>query len=572
LTSGLVAINIVPMKILLAYPYFLQDRGEDYDVRPLPIGLYYIGAYLIEHGHQVSLVNLYDARGDSDRLRQALGGRDYSILGVSLFNGNRFGALDLARLAKELDPKVKVVFGGVGATFLWEFFLKHYKEVDYIIRGEGEKTFLELVEAMEGGARQDMLSSIPGLAFRDQKNRPICNPDRPFIEDLDALPDPSQYFTFQHVVSSRGCPWNCTFCGSPRFWKRKVRYHSPRYFVDQLERLYRKGVTFFYVSDDTFTFKKGRVIDICKEIVRRSLGISWYAISRVNCVDEEILYWMKRAGCIQISYGVESGSKKVRDFFNKKITDEDIKNAFSLTRRFGILPRAYFIYGAPGDGRSSIQDTVDLINEIRPLSMVSYILDIYPGTRLYDIFLKKHKLTDDIWLDQVEDIMYFETDPRMTKDMVLNMGRRIKGAFYKGLPDFATSLELEEKEELLPLHASYLARLAMTFTHGDYSRNDLIPKKNETAETLFKKAIGYWPNHDAYLGLGILYQRLREFDSSIAILKEGLGHFPGSEDLNVCMGISLMNKGQFRSALGYLERFPGSSRARRFLEICRSRI
>ena len=124
---------------------------------------------------------------------------------------------------------------------------------------------------------------------------------------------------------------------------------SLEYFVDQLERLYRNGVGFFYFSDDTFMVKKDRVIEICKKIIERDLKISWAAISHVDYVDEAVLFWMRKAGCTQISYGVESGSEKIRKLLNKNIQTDQIKKAFSLTTRYGILSRAYFIYGCQGE-------------------------------------------------------------------------------------------------------------------------------------------------------------------------------------------------------------------------------
>ena len=160
-----------------------------------------------------------------------------------------------------------------------------------------------------------------------------------------------------------------------------------------------------------------------KKLSTAILAISWFAISRVDLVDEEVLRWMRLAGCTQISYGVESGSETIRQFLNKNIQREDIKKAFDLTTRYGILARAYFIYGSPGENRDTIQATLDLIHEIKPLSAIFYILDIFPGTTLYDMFLRQSGQTDDIWLQKIEDILYFETDPHLsrTNDILLSV-------------------------------------------------------------------------------------------------------------------------------------------------------
>jgi anaerobic magnesium-protoporphyrin IX monomethyl ester cyclase len=133
---------------------------------------------------------------------------------------------------------------------------------------------------------------------------------------------------------------------------------------------------FFYFSDDTFTANKRRVIEICRKIIDKKLDITWHAISRVDYVSEEVLYWMRKAGCIQISYGVESGSERIRKFLLKNISSEKIQSAFALTQKFGIMARAYFIYGAPQESRQTIQETIDLINTLKPLSAIFYILDI----------------------------------------------------------------------------------------------------------------------------------------------------------------------------------------------------
>ena len=149
------------------------------------------------------------------------------------------------------------------------------------------------------------------------------------------------------------------------------------------------------------------------------MNITWNAISRVDHINEEILYWMRKAGCVQISYGVESGSEKIRNFLQKKINTDNILNAFTLTQRYGIMARAYFIYGCPEESWQTIQETIDLIGRIKPLSTVFYILDIFPGTRLYEDFKHRLKHTEDVWLKRIEDIMYFETDPDLTPELIL---------------------------------------------------------------------------------------------------------------------------------------------------------
>jgi tetratricopeptide (TPR) repeat protein len=305
--------------------------------------------------------------------------------------------------------------------------------------------------------------------------------------------------------------------------------------------LFRKGVSFFYFSDDTFTLDPKRVIEICKRIIEKNLKITWYAISRVDHVDEEMLYWMRRAGCIQISYGVESGTKKIRKALGKPVKTEQIKRAFALTTRYGILSRAYFIYGAPGVTWETIQETMDLIDEIKPLSAIFYILDVFPGTRLYSELTKKRGITDDVWLKKMEGIMYFEGDPSMNDEIILAFGKKLRTTFYEKVHSYAEAIELVDREDLYPWHADFCSRLGMTFSQGDYSKTPEVRQKIETAEKLFRKSLSYCPDHRAYLGLGIIRQRKGEFKESIKVLEEGLRHWPESEDLCVCLGINSMN-------------------------------
>ena len=554
------------MKILLIYPYCLEDRPHTDDADVVPIGLYYVGALLKENDYDVEILNWHDIHKTPERIREAITKKKPDVIGFSILHANRWGGIEIARIAKAICSKVKIVFGGIGASFLWEHFLRHFKEIDFIITGEGEYSFLNLVRCIEQENDKDF-EKIRGVAFR-KKDSVVKTQDAPLTKNLDRLPNPAKYFDYQYVSSTRGCPGNCAFCGSPRFWGHKVRFHSPDYFVEQLELLSSKGTRFFYFSDDTFTIKKIHVIEICKKILERNLGITWVAISRVNTVDEEILYWMRRAGCIQISYGVESGSETIRNLLCKNIKTGQIKKAFELTVRYGILARAYFIYGSPGENWTTIEETMDLIHEIKPLSIIFYILDIFPGTALYSDFKKRPRVTDDIWLNRIEDIMYFETDPNLPQELIMAFGERLRTDYYDHLADFVNGIKLIDKEEFYQMHADFLSRLAMTFTHGDYARIEEIKEKEDIAEGLYKKALTYHPDHRAYLGLGIIAQKKGAYEASAEILSKGIGYFPDSEPLSICLAISFMNLGEYAKALSIFLKFQDSQQTPSYIGQC----
>ncbi|MGD9311154.1 MAG: radical SAM protein, partial [Desulfosarcina sp.] len=539
------------MKILLVYPYFIDTRINEEDISAIPMGLFYVGAMLQASGYTVNILNAYNLARTPHRIYQVLGDKRPDVVGFSILHANRWGGIDIARMVKKVNQQAAVVFGGVGATFLWEHFLTHFPEIDFVVRGEGEHSFLELVRFLEKGAA-DLPEQIDGLAFR-RNGEPHKTRDRLPKANLDSLPMPADYFTFQHIALTRGCPAGCTFCGSPRFWKRRVRFHSADYFVAQIMRLSRNGVRLFFISDDTFTLNRELVIDICRRIIDNRLDISWVAISRVDCVDEEMLVWMRRAGCTQISYGVESGSRKIRHLFRKNISEAAICRAFDLTVRCGILARAYFIYGAPGESDQTINASLALISRIRPLAAVFYILDLFPGTALYDDYKRRTGASDDIWLKRVEDMLYFETDDALSEADVLEFGRRLREGYYSRLAEFAGQIELIDNPDLNPLHADFLSRLALTFSHGDYAMHPQITNSLSTAVMLFKKALDFHPDHRAFWGLGLVYQHLRQFDQSVAILRRGIVHHKTSVDLHTALANSLMRLKRYPDAIEWLE-------------------
>lgn len=554
-------------RILLIYPPFLEARLHEDDIRPMPMGVYQVAAVLKEAGYAVALLNMNDGRTAPDEVMALVARFRPRVIGFSILNANRWGGIEIARRAKALDPTIATVFGGIGASTLWEHFLTHFAEIDYVVIGEGERSFLGLVRWIAAQAGGDP-GRLGGLAYR-RNGKPVRTPCDPFIEDLDQLPDPTRYFTYQHLALTRGCPANCRFCGSPGFWGRRVRWHSPGYFVGQIERLASRGVNFLYISDDTFTLRREAVLAVCRAMIDRRLDIRWAAISRVDTVDEEILGWMRRAGCIQISYGIESANRDVRRFLDKRIAHRDIVAAFAATRRCGILPRAYFIYGCPGDGPHTVQQTLELMAAIKPLGAIFYILDIFPGTRLYREYLERSGRTDDLWLAPMEDILYFETDPDMDPATVREYGNQLRSGFHRMLPEFAADIDLLDDPQFFPLHADFLSRLAMTFHKGDFARIAAIPRKRRTAEGLYRRALRFHPDARAFLGLGMLCQERRDFPAAADLLSRGLKHYPRDEALQTCMAVNDMNRGAFGEALRRLQALAETPQIRQLLDRCR---
>ncbi|WP_022661566.1 B12-binding domain-containing radical SAM protein [Paucidesulfovibrio longus] len=553
------------MKILLVYPYFLHDRTEAENVAAMPIGLYYLAAALIESGHDVVVANWHSLRGKPDIMEAELCEIAPDVLAVSVFAANRWGALDAAKAAKRILPDVRVVFGGIGATFLSRFFLENFEYVDFIIRGEGERAFPAFLDALECGAP---LSTVSGLSWREGEGVRE-NDCAALIENLDELPDPSKYFTFQHVILSRGCPGKCTFCGSPRFWGAKVRFHSPEYLARQVQRLAARGVGFFYVSDDTFTLRREYVLEFCRLLRERVPGAAWQAISRVDRVDEEILEAMRSAGCVQISYGVESGSPAVRERLRKKTDNAQIRRAFDLTTRYGMVARAYIIYGNPGETAESIRESAQLLTEIRPLVTLFHVLTVLPGTELYEQARQRFGISDEVWMNREEDLLWLDMDPELEFEQVHAWGKSLKQGYHDALPGFVDTLETADAPHLSAEFADFFARLGMTFDQGDYASQYAPEQRDPVAEKLYRRALAHAPDNKAFLGLGMLLNRNARTEEAVQMLSRGLSAFPDDPNLRLCLGIGLMNLGRVREALPQLECVAEYPQAQPYLSECR---
>ena len=216
----------------------------------------------------------------------------------------------------------------------------------------------------------------------------------------------------------------------------------------------------------------------------------------------------------------------------------------------------------------SIQKTIDLIRAIKPLSTIFYILDIFPGTTLYEEYKNNFNVTDDIWLKQIEDILYFETDPKLSEKLILGFGKKLRTSYYKMLPEFVDSIPLVDKKELYPMHSDFLSRLAMTFDHGDYAGIESIKEKEKIAENLYKRSLQYYPDPRAFLGLGIAEQKSSNYKQSVKILAKGIKYFPNDQKLNLCIGISYMNLQEYKKALSHLLPFQESKEVQPYIANC----
>jgi radical SAM superfamily enzyme YgiQ (UPF0313 family) len=448
------------MKVFLAYKCHDLGKMEFYS-RFTPLGLGYVAGVLRQDGFDVTTVNL--SAWSWHRAARFLRDERPDILGVSTFTFNRHEAMRLAALARAGNPGTLIVAGGPHATHLPHHLLRHYPQIDVVVRGEGEMSMLELARAHARGDLAAALAGIAGVTFRaaglpclghaprnDGGAGAACvdTPERPVLMDLDALPhpaagadtlgvDPAAQHEF--IITSRGCPAACTFCSSPEFWGRAIRFRSAANMLEEIRLLRRRhGVVYVSVRDDTFTVHKRRVLDFCRGLIDARLDLLWDCQSRVNAIDEERLVWMRRAGCTHIQYGVESGSPRMLHRLNKGITIGQVRAAAAATRRAGLGLSIYLITGIDGETDRDVEETIRLIEGIRPHDGLVSPLTVYPGTAQYEEAKAKFGLTDSFWVRDRREAFFVRHDAwtRRSAATLRAALRRVGRAAVYGPGDF----------------------------------------------------------------------------------------------------------------------------------------
>ncbi|MCL1985270.1 MAG: B12-binding domain-containing radical SAM protein [Betaproteobacteria bacterium] len=413
------------MKTLLLTPpspALMNPQTCQRDLRPpkiwVPLGIAYLASSLRSAGFSAELMDMHDFSWEDAYGLLLHAAPD--LVGISCFTMNRGNALHLAELAKKTLPEVVVVLGGPHATFFPEQILLN-PFVDIVVLGQGEETLVELAACLSEHAD---LRQVRGIVFREGDCLRRTEARQNF-STLDALPFPTyeafdlgeykspelpaQYARLPgtHVITSRGCPFHCKFCSVHSYfggWHAR----TPENVVEELRMLMEShGVQHVYFSDDLFSLDHDRVITLCKAILDQGLQLVWMAETRVDCVSEEMLAWMRKAGCYRIYYGVESGSPRILKSVNKGFTVAQVRRAFKLTHAAGIEPCCFLMIGNPGETPATIQETISLIHEIRPAQRpVIGITVILPGTAHYALARQQGIITDEYWLSGQDPPLY----------------------------------------------------------------------------------------------------------------------------------------------------------------------
>lgn len=386
-----------------------KERIEQFKLDFPHMGIGYLAASLLEKGIDVKVIDCRLKGFNQEQFRKYISGlgiSDYDLVGITSMTHNVFDAHFVAGLIKDISSTTKTVLGGPHATALPRRTLEEFPCFDFLVMGEGEKTIVELAEAVVDREEKD-LSEVKGLAYRDEKDI-IVNERREWIYDLDELPFPAwELFDLSEmkrlgILGGRGCPFSCNFC--MRFLGKKVRLRSPENVVAEIERDYQKfGVTQFNWHGDTDTINK-KWFNKCLDLIeKRSLDdkISWDITTRVDTIDEDLLKRMKRCGCQSVGFGVESGDPEILRNTKKGITKEQVREAIKIAKRAGTKVGAFFILGHPNENLRTALRTIGFARELNPDHVSFGIMTPYPGTEIYDMAIRGKgdlRLISDTWI------------------------------------------------------------------------------------------------------------------------------------------------------------------------------
>jgi len=379
---------------------FVVPPSEALTVTP-PIGLGYMVSVLRKNGYEASILDSQRESLNEEKCLGRIKEFDPGLLGVSLLTSNYVVAKKIIKRLKESAPATKIVLGGPHASALPGATLEE-TQGDFLIRGEGEYPIVALMDFLEKGRGE--LSEIKNLCYR--KNGKVeIKPITMQAGDLDAIPPPAwdlmrpaeyppnphQFFFKKYpiapVITTRGCPFECTFCAAGFLAGKKLRMRSPAKVVDEIELLVNKyGVKEIHFEDDNFTLLRKHAEGVLHEIIKRDIKISWQSPNgiRLDTVDEELIRLMKESGCYRLAFGIESGSQEILDRANKKLNLDKVSGVMKAVKRAGIETQGFFILGLPGETRDTALETLKLIEKL-PLDFVDVALLTYlPGSRIFN--------------------------------------------------------------------------------------------------------------------------------------------------------------------------------------------
>lgn len=363
------------------------------------VGLLNVASVVQNSGHKVKIVEASSSNLSYEESLHLILKAEPDIVGFTAVTSTIFKAAKLSQMIKEKRPETRIVIGGAHITAVPEETLSRFPEFDIAVIGEGENTFKDIVSCLEN---KGQLNEVPGIIFTKNK-RFIRTEARPLIQNLDDLPFPAwdliedfpwrykpaafkcQRLPATYIVSARGCPHRCIFCDTSVF-SRQYRAFSAGYIIEMIKVLKSNyGIKEILFEDDTFIIFKKRLIELCETLIKEKINISWSCNGRVNAVKPEILKLMKKAGCWQISYGIESGDPEILKFARKQINIDQVKQALNWTYEAGILSKGFFILGFPMETEETLKKTITFAKSIFLDDISVSQMTPFPGSEMYQI-------------------------------------------------------------------------------------------------------------------------------------------------------------------------------------------
>lgn len=399
---------MVPKRILLINPTWIIDNDKNLwkgvgSCFP-SLGLGYVAAVLEREGHKVFYLDCTAEKISLSEIKEKF--KQYPVVdfvGITATTPLINNALTMATYAKEIFPNVKIVLGGVHPSVMPDEVLSH-RDVDYVVRDEGEETVVDLVN---GKNEEEIL----GLSYK-RDGKIIHNPLRPLIQNLDTIPAPSYHLMpldkyyppvggykrlpAMSIFATRGCPGRCTYCY--RTFRGIVRKRSAKNIIDEIKLLQKNyGIKEICFYDDTFTLFKDEIKKFCQIIIDEKMDLTWSCFTRVDYVDEDLLKLMKKSGCHLILFGVESADEEVLKNIRKMISLDQVKRVVKICRKIGIETRASFMIGNAGDNKQTIEKSIKFALELDPDEVQFNITTIYPGTEMWEWAHKNGYITCYDW-------------------------------------------------------------------------------------------------------------------------------------------------------------------------------
>lgn len=400
-------------KILLIAPPYLDLYGKISKAagRYFPLGIAYIAAYLRKFGnHEVSMYEMETQKITGAAMLSIVKKNTPDVIGITCTTPTFSNAVQLASLLRTCT-RAKIVLGGVHVSAIPEHVINQYHDViDFVVCGEGEITMLALCDAVHNGTS---VNSIPGIAFYEN-GRVVRTVSRSFITDLDSIPFPARDLIPQHLfypnlhnarrkrcfslLTSRGCPFNCSFCASRIVSGVQYRVHSAEYVLAEMEMLKKDyGAQQLLITDDTFTLQKERLVKICNGMIKARLKLDWFCFAQVSSVNRDLLKLMKEAGCYSIGFGVESANQEILRKIGKAITPAIAYNAIHDANAVGLKTQAFYVFGVQDETLAEARETIAFAKKTNATLAFFNMLVPYPGTRDFDYYFSKNDLATIDW-------------------------------------------------------------------------------------------------------------------------------------------------------------------------------